>query len=144
MPEPEPKKEPKVARDAAELELDIWCETLEHDPDKEDRATLLSALMAGRITFDAATETFTYALRTPIELETGARLPHVKIADITARQFADAFKSIKVNATDKTASVSMDAILLQLSAASGIALGVVERVKNRDFSVLQALIGFFG
>ena len=136
--------EPKVARDAAELELDIWCETLGVQADAETRAKLLSALMAGRITFDAATETFTYQLRTPLDLLNGVRLPQVTVSDITAQEYADAFKSIKIEAKDKTASVSMDSVLLQASGATKLPLGVVQRIQMRDFSVVQALMGFFG
>jgi hypothetical protein len=139
------QKVPKVAREAAELEIDIWCEALGHAFDDQDaREKLISALMDGRITFDGAAETFTYKLRTPIELETGVRLPEVKVSDITAKQYADAFKSIKVDAKDRSASVPMDSILLQASGATGLPLGVVQRIKMRDFAIVQALMGFFG
>ncbi len=135
---------PKVARDAAELELGIWVETLGSEPDAESREKLIAMVMDGRIDFDAASETFTYRLRSPVALENGTKLAEVKVADITVRQFADAYKSIKVTAgAAKEASVSMDSVLLQLSAATGQPFGVVERLKNRDFTMLQALMGFF-
>lgn len=137
------KKVPKVAHDAAELELDIWCETFGHAPEADAREKLLAALMDGRITFDAGAETFAYRLRTPLELENGVRLPEVKVSDITAEKYAAAFKTIKVEATSKTASISMDSILLQASGALNLPLGVVQRIKMRDFSVVQALMGFF-
>jgi hypothetical protein len=92
--------------------------------------------MAGRITFDPATESFTYALRVPMDLENGVRMPTVKIADCAVQQFADSFKGIT--------TASIDLLIRQLSVMTGIAVGVVGRIKSKDFNVLQALMGFFG
>jgi hypothetical protein len=136
--------EPKMVREAAEAELNSWCESLGVKVNNEDREKLLSALMFGRIIFDPKTEEFLYSLRTSVKLENGEMLTSVKIADITAKEFADAYKTIKMSAGDRTASVSMDSVLMQLSAASGLPLGVVQRIKNRDFTVLQVLSSFFG
>jgi hypothetical protein len=137
--------DPKIARDAAELEIDIWCETLEYKPSAEDREKLLTAYMAGRVSFDPAKENFSYRLRVPVELENHTLLSEVKVTDVTAQQFANAYNSIKVDTKgERTASVPMESILRQASDATGLALGVVQRILSRDFSVIQLLMGFFG
>jgi hypothetical protein len=128
--------EPKVARDAAELEVGLWEEAMEKPLPADDKEKVIGALMAGRITFDSSKESFAYRLRVPLELKNGERVVEVNVRDADVQSFADSFKGVT--------SASLDVLMRQLSVMSEVPLGVVGRIKSKDFNVLQALMGFFG
>ena len=125
--------EPKVAREVAEKEVESWCEVLGCAPDLSVIDDAVLGTMAGRVLFDVEKEEFSYTLRKPIKLENGDCVTVVKISEPNARQLSNA---------NKTKNEIEQALLL-LSAVSGIASGVLDRMKQRDIVMAGELSGFF-
>lgn len=124
----------KIAREAAETEVQGWCERFGVTPGPASLESITSALMAGRLTLDEAREEFTIRLRSPIRLENGEVIEELTIGEPDARQLRDANKS----------KDEFDQTLRLLAAVSGRPLGVLERLKQKDLILVGEVFGFFG
>ena len=69
----------KIYREAAEEEVQGWCELFEITIDLGTREKIVRALMAGRIMYDGKEESFTVHLRKPIQLESGDVIETLKL-----------------------------------------------------------------
>jgi predicted DNA-binding antitoxin AbrB/MazE fold protein len=144
------EKIPKVARDQAELEVDLMLEALGVDaPEAASRETLILAAMDGRITFDAVSEQGVYKLARPVALANGQKLSEVNFhePDGEELQYVYAGQRVEVNAKTETAyvDVGQNAKMTTrfLTKISNIPLGVAQRMKARDLGVMEAIAGFF-
>jgi len=143
-------KTPKVARDAAELEVDLMLEALGVDaPEAAARETLIVACMDGRITFDSVSEQGIYRLARPVALANGEKLTQVSFHEPNGEelQYVYAGQRMEVNAKSETAFVDLgqnaNMTIRFLTKISKMPLGVAERMKARDLTVIEAIAGFF-
>lgn len=119
--------------DSAEQEL--LKDLKEFGLDPEDVSmTLVKAYSQKRLTVNVERESFTYQLTKPIKLEDGT---HVSIIEITepdggALEYAGRFKSNEVALANAL-----------IAKSSGLALGLVSRIKQRDYLVLGEILGLF-
>ena len=131
--------EPKIAREVAEAEVRRWAEQLGAElPMVAGTVTppenVVQALMAGRVTFDEKAETFLMSLRSPVVQENGETVRDLLLAEPTALQLRDASKATKDE---------MEIMSRLLSYITGKALGIVQRLRQRDLLLAGALLGFF-
>jgi len=127
--------EPKIAREVAEAEVRRWAEQLGADLGVEGPAeNVVQALMAGRVTFDEKAETFLMSLRSPVVQENGETVRDLLLAEPTALQLRDASKATKDE---------MEIMSRLLSYITGKALGIVQRLRQRDLLLAGALLSFF-
>jgi len=135
-----------IAREAALAEVQGWAEHFGQTPDAGEHESLLRAMQGGRITFNAEREEFTYALLKPVALDNGESLTTLTVSEPTAGQYASAFRVLKVRQDGGAAVGELDLMgtVKQVASCTGKPYSVIERVRKRDFDVLQALIGFFG
>jgi hypothetical protein len=135
-----------IAREVALAEIVRWAEHFDRAPDAGEHDTLLRAVMAGRLSFNAEREEFCYSLLKPVELENKDTLTTLTVAEPTAGQFAAAFRVIKVRQDGASAVGELDLIgtVKQVASCTGKPYTVIERVRKRDFDTLQAVISFFG
>lgn len=122
-----------IARDVAEKEIDRMAELFEIDLEEDSRETLVKSYMAGRISFDDAKEEVTLIFRKPIEQENGEQLNEIKLHEPTVSQMRDAAK----------VKDEFEQTLRLISYISGISLGVLNRMKQKDLIVAGLLLSFF-
>lgn len=122
----------KLCREAALAEIKTWGVVLGVDIG-EPSDGIISAVMAGLVTLDEPSRTFSISLRSPVWLENGQELGALKIAEPDGRQLRDAMKGEN----------KMDMSMRILSAVSGQPLGVIERLKQRDLTLAGELMVFF-
>lgn len=125
--------EPKIAREVAEAEVSRWVQCMEASLAVADREKVVLAVMAGRVSLNAETETFTLHLRKPLRLENGSSLAELMIQPPTFRQSLDA-------ARGKTEA---ETALNMVGAVTGQATGVIERLPQKEINLAGVLIGFF-
>ena len=125
--------EPVVAREVAEKEVQDWCDQLGSEPDLGTIDNIVRAVMAGRASFHSEKEEFSYKLRRPLSLDNGESVDSITFGEPNARQLGDANKTKN----------EVDQGLRLLSSVSGMALGVLERMKQRDIITTGELISFF-
>jgi len=123
--------EPVIAREVAESMVALWAARL--DVDEPPSAHVLRAIMSGRLDYSDAG--FRLRLSAPVELDSGAKLDEVTIREPSGRELRE---------TSRSNRDEMDTTLRLLAELSGQPLGVVERIKMRDLTVLGELLGFFG
>ena len=135
-----------IAREVALSEIQGWAEHFGQAPDEGEHQSLMRAVQGGRISFNAEREEFGYTLLKPVALENGDTLSTLTVSEPTAGQFAQAFRVLKVRQDGGGAVGELDlaGTVKQVAACTGKPYAVIERVRKRDFDVLQALIGFFG
>ena len=125
--------EPAIAREVAEGMVADWAATLGAELAPESERAVVRLVMAGRIDFDG--DAFTVRLAAPLKLENGETIAALKLAEPTAGQLRDAAKGKRDD---------IDTALRLISALSGQPVGVVERIKERDFLAVSEVLGFFG
>jgi hypothetical protein len=126
-----------VAKEVAEKEFADMCEFWEIDKSEVDqsiKAKLLTAIMRGRLTLNQETSEFSYVLRTPVNLENGETLSKVVLKEFDTEAVGMAAKGDN----DFLSGLKM------VSASSGVALGIIQRMKSKDSAVLAGAIGFLG
>jgi hypothetical protein len=135
-----------IAREVALAEIAGWAEHFGNVPDAGEHEVLMRALQAGRLSFNAEREEFVYTLLKPVELENHDILDKLTLAEPTAGQFASAFRVLKVRKDGNAAVGELDLMgtVKQVASCTGKPYSVIERVRKRDFDILQALVGFFG
>ncbi len=120
-----------IAPAAAEAMVAGWAEALGVKP--ENPEALVRAVEAGRL--DWSGDSFLYLLAAPVKLENSTMLESITISEPTCAQLRDAAKG---KAGD------MDTAIRLISSLSSQPVGVIERIKQRDFTLLAELVGFFG
>lgn len=98
----------------------------------DDRLALLTAGEDGRL--DIEDGIITIHLLRPVELSSGTKVASITLDEPTAQQIASA-TSVKGGEVDQ--------MLRLISAISGQAIGVIERIKSRDLRVIGAAANFF-
>jgi hypothetical protein len=125
-----------IEKKAAEQELNkmlkFW--RIENiDPSFKNK--LISGIMDGRITLNEETETMIIELIKPVQLENGSAIDRLEIKEPDVRQMENLDKM------DRSKEFEMTAFMISLM--TGQPVGVIERLKSRDFSTVGALVGFF-
>lgn len=88
-----------------------------------------------RLRFDPETEKFTYQLRKPVNLEDGTQIEFLSVTE------ADGKDMIRVTANAESEPVR--ALWQMLAAQNNQPTALMERIKQRDLTVLATLLGFF-
>ena len=125
---------PVIAEDVARAEIAEWAEYFETEMEEAHIKGLIQSVMRGRISLDQSSGSFLVALRTPIQKESGDTIDTVIIKEPDTGQFQ---KAGKLN--DEIAMASH-----LIAAVSELPIGIVARIKQKDFVVLSGLLGFFG
>jgi hypothetical protein len=143
-------EEPKVAREQAELEVDLMLEALGIGaPEAAARETLIVAATDGRIIFDPVSEQGVYKLARPVALENKTTLSQVSFhePDGEELQYVYSGQRMEVNAKSETAFVDVGQnsrmTIRFLTKISNVPLGVAQRMKTRDLAVMEAIASFF-
>lgn len=124
--------EPAIAREAAEAMVKDWELELGATLEDDSRERIVRAVMAGRL--DWSGSAFTYRLVSPIKLESGDVLKVLRLEEPQVGQIRDSAKG-------KRESVDMSIHLI--ASLTGQPLGVIERLKERDFTAVAEILGFF-
>lgn len=122
-----------IARDVAEKEVDRMTELFEVDLEDESREALVKSYMAGRISFDEAEEKITFIFRKPIEQENKEQLTQITLQEPTVSQMRDAAK----------VKDEFEQTLRLISYISGVSLGVLNRMKQKDLIIAGLILSFF-
>ncbi len=122
-----------IAREAAEEEVQGWCDRFDTALSPESSEKLIRIVMRGRITLDEKTESFTLKLRSPIQLDNGETVNELTLREPRARQARDVGKGGDV-----------EMVLKVLSSVSGQPLGVIDRLGMKDLVIAGELFNFFG
>lgn len=123
-----------IAENVARDEINSWSEAFETEPNESMTEALLPAVTRGRIEFDESKEEFRVKLRKSVELENKEPLTHVSLREPTTEQTQKASRM----KNDVAASAHL------LSGVSGLPLGIINRIGQKDFVVLSVVMGFFG
>lgn len=124
----------KICREAAEEEVQGWCETFGATPDLDSREKLVQSLMSGRIMFDVDSGAFTIQLRKPIQLENGKTIDSLKIDEPDFDQLGKATKTKN----------EVEQAKFLISYITGHGVGVIGRLKARDLALCGSVLDFFG
>lgn len=123
-----------IDKQTAQGFLDDWMDSLGYSLDEgTEKEKIMQAIQEGRLDFDAETEEFSYTLRKPIILENGQTVTQVKIYEPEA---------LAVQSAGKLKN-EMEMTIRLLSSITGQPLGVINRLKLRDMTLMGYLIGFF-
>lgn len=137
-----------MTREVAANELDRICELLDETPRDGDRETLIDAIQAGRLRFDEKTDEFVYTLARPVDRGSMEALKEIRLHEPNAAETERINRGVKMVVTDKGTEIDsangIKKIQNALFALGGVELGFSNLIKNRDISVLSAIIGFFG
>lgn len=123
---------PAIALEVAEGMVSEWEVCLGAKLEAKPRARIVAAVSGGRLDFDG--EAFAYDLAAPLKLENGTFLARIKIREPAAGELRDAARGGR----DEMATA-----LSLISSLSGEPLGVIERLKQRDFLLVAEVLGFF-
>ena len=123
----------KICREAAEEEVQGWCERFEVTPDLETREKIVRALMAGRIMYDGKEESFTVHLRKPIQLANGQTIDSLRLIEPNAGQIREANK----------VKDELEMVLRLLSSVTDHPLGVLDRLRQKDLVLVGGVFNFF-
>lgn len=139
----------KMSKDAAFNEIKGWCQYFGEDAytaEDIESSYMLKALRRGLIVFDDDNEVFEYSLMKPVELQNGDMLTAIKVQEPDASyRFKKTTMRVKAKGgRDGVGEIDIDDTGRFLSAATGQPIGILQRIKNRDYSVLMELSSFFG
>ena len=140
----ETKKEPITEDQAYEI-IDTWCESLEVRLKGDDLEMLKSeiwkAVSSERLTYDNESEEFSYVLKKPIEMKDGSNsISMIKIheSDMNGKKDIGKYKN------DIETMAALYKAYCTDSAGNPIEFGFLMRIKDRDQSIISAVIlGFF-
>ena len=126
------EKKQKIADDVAAKELDNILAEFDAEIAVEQRGVLLRAIKRGGLTYSDGV--FTLRLLVPIEQENGKKLEDITITEPSVGQL----KQSTVAGDEFATTINM------VSAVSGIALGLIDRMKARDITLAGVVFAFFG
>lgn len=137
-----------MTKEIAAKELDRICEIVGETPREGDRETLIAAIQAGRLRFDEKSDEFVYTLAKPVDRGSGEQLKEIRLHEPNAAETERINRGVMMIVTDKGTEIDssngIKKIQNALFALGGVEIGFSDRIKNRDISVLSAIIGFFG
>lgn len=145
----------KVSQDVAEQTVAEMEEEFGALGDENSRAVVLDAAMRGLITWDSENATVTYTLQRPIEVEEEQPVASLTFEEPNVEEIEKINRGIQVH-TDSNGNAVMDlSIQTQQTKKIVSVLGVTQRgdkipgtllnrMKRRDWGVLEALAAFFG
>ena len=125
-------KTQKIADEVASKELDDIIAEYDAEIAADQRGVLLRAIKRGGLTYSDGV--FTLHLLVPIEQENGKTIDEITITEPSVGQL-------------KTATVAGDELattVKMISAVTGVALGLVDRMRSRDVTTAGSVFGFFG
>lgn len=134
--------------DDARLELAAICEELGIDPQGRNLEAFLELVQCGDLLLDKE-KLVIYNLKKPVLSETGSIvLDKLKFREPTAGELQRALKGIKIDMAGGSSQVDASdthrKTVNLASALTGTAIGIIEKMKARDFEVVQAITSFFG
>lgn len=122
-----------ICQQEAERLVDEWAECMDVELPRSTRESIIRTVKKGRIDFDLEAETFAIVLRTPISLENGDTIKMLTLRGLTARENIEITKI-------KDAG---DATMKYLSKSTSQAVGILERLSQKDLLLLGEMISFF-
>ncbi|MDC7218644.1 MAG: phage tail assembly protein [Spirochaetales bacterium] len=122
-----------IAEEPAREEIKSWKDFFNANIGEEEIQQLLPSVKMGRIVLDQEEEVFHCELRKPIKKENGEMITRVTIGEPTTAQIRAAGKK----------GDEFGVALELLSSCSELPLGLVNRIKQRDFLMLAGVMGFF-
>lgn len=137
----------KISEEVAESDYRRIVELFDVDISAEEKAVIIDAIMRGLVTLDEDEETLTYTLVKPV-IAGDQRLTSVTMRELTASELETinkGFTGVQKANGDTTIDVSaaFTRTIKLIVKMSGCALVLANRIKKRDFVVLQALSSFF-
>lgn len=136
-----------ISREVAEDDFKKIIEVFDVNVDNDTKETVLDAMMRGLITLDEEAETLTYTLVKPVTAG-DQTLKSVTMHELTAAEIETVnkgFTSVQKANGDLTIDVSTayTRTIKLIVKMSDCPLVLADRIKKRDFVVLQALSNFF-
>lgn len=123
-----------MAEEAARDEISLWADHFEVELSEVEIKSILPTVMRGRITFDESKESFTITLKSPINLENGQIVNAIEIREPTAAELQEANRN---KADEMTLAIKL------YSKLSGQPMGVIQRIKQKDFIAIGEVFGSF-
>jgi len=141
-------KEIVLNEEDAALELESICEELGIEPKGKNYQSFLELVQQGRLMLDKK-GLVVFTLEKPVESESGSIvLSELKFKEPNASELQRAMKGIKMTAQGDVitmdASDSTQKTINLTSALTGEGIGIIGKIKARDFEVLSAITSFFG
>lgn len=126
-----------ISKEQAEQEFKNICEYWDIDIDNDDESIttkekVVSAIMRGKLNFNEKEESFTYKLRKPLELANKEIINELTLFEPETQ----ALLSL-ANQSDLQMSIRM------IANSSKQPIGVIERLKMKDITILGSLMAFF-
>lgn len=137
----------KISEEVAESDYRRIVELFDVDISAEEKAVVIDAIMRGLVTLDEDEETLTYTLVKPV-IAGDQSLTSVIMRELTASELETinkGFTGVQKANGDTTIDVSaaFTRTIKLIVKMSNCALVLANRIKKRDFVVLQALSSFF-
>lgn len=137
-----------INEDDAKIELNSICEELGIDPEGKNYDSFLELVQYGDLFLDKE-RLVVYSLKKPVESQEGVIvLDKLKFREPTAGELQRALRGIKIDmaggSSQVDASDTSRKTVNLASALTGVGIGIIEKMKARDFEVVQAITGFFG
>ncbi|MFW6312265.1 MAG: phage tail assembly protein [Spirochaetota bacterium] len=138
-----------IDRESAKEEVRGWFRHFGEPVDADveemiDNSVCLRASMQGRIMFDDDSEVFVYSLIKPISKENGESIETVTVQEPSAEwRFQKQTMRVKSQGSGGVGEVDINNAGLLMSAATGLSVNMLRRLKNRDYKVIDELCGFF-
>jgi len=138
-----------VSEDVADEQLEAMEEEFGELGDAASRAVLHDAIQRGLLDLDRDNVSVTYRLQKPISLDDGQTLSELHLTEPDVSQIEQINKGIKLS-FDKNGNATTDASVQTqqtkrtIAVVAGIPDALLNRVKRRDWAVMEALSGFFG
>ena len=123
-----------VCEEQARLEIAEWAEFFEAELSEDSVLSLLPSVMRGRVVLDEESEQFIISLRSPIKQKNGEVITEVTMREPEAGELQDAGKFKN----------DMDIALNMYSKLTGLALGIIQRLRQRDLIAISGVFDFFG
>jgi hypothetical protein len=141
------EKEILINIEDAEIELDRICDDLGIEPAGKNREAFLKLIQEGSLGFIGGQTV--YNLEKPVRSESGEIvLDKLKFSEPDARQLRKSLNGIKVLSSQGTQTLDMGEATMKVinlgSAMTGVGIGILEKMKARDYEVMAAVTSFFG
>lgn len=139
------EEEHVMAPEVAEQEYQRMVRCFGVDVDPDSKAAIIDAIERGLITFDDEAEEVSYKLQRPVSA--GETLTVVKMHELTAAELEYVNKGFVVEGSGSSIRADASAVYTKtirtIVKMSGCALAAANKIKKRDFVILQALANFF-
>ncbi len=129
---------------------DYWEFEIDTNDDDSNRIKdlIIGAISYGRLLFDEDTEEFLYTLRNPIDVDVneGMQIREFKLVQPTAAELRNTLKGVKSqNDINGFYNSAINKLCKTLRTVDNkiVPLYVVDRIKRKDFTIIQAINNFF-